>query len=118
MQKEYTTEQGKGMGAETVQAKGLRLYRSGSVKHLHGDKYLVTGDNGTYKVDNLEDTCECPARVLCSHRYAVEVFAAKQRTEALRQLAAKREEAKRRGAYRPDTSQNSAIEAALDRMAL
>ena len=111
-----TVQPGEGKSTETVQAKGLRLYRSGSVKHLQGDKYLVTGDNGTYKVDNLEDTCECPARVLCSHRYAVEVFAAKQRTEALRQLTAKREEAKRRGAYKPDTSQNDAIAAALERM--
>ena len=50
-------DHGEGVGAETVQQKGLRLYRSGSVKHLHGDKYLVTGDHGTYKVDNLEDTC-------------------------------------------------------------
>ena len=119
MEQEYQQEaKGKGVGAETVQAKGLRLYRSGSVKHLQGAKYLVEGDHGTYEVHYEDSTCKCPSRVYCSHVCAVEVAVAKENARAIRALEAKREEVRRRGAYRPDTAQNDAITAALDRMAL
>lgn len=108
--------QNRGGDTETVQQKALRLYRAGQVSHVVGDEYIVRGDNGTYEVNEHKRTCECPSRVYCSHRAAVEIFAAKQNTAAIRQLEAKRAEVRKRGAYRPDTSRNDFIAAALRRM--
>ena len=107
---------GEGKSTETVQAKGLRLYRSGSIKHLQGDKYSVQGDHGTYEVHYEDSTCKCPSRAYCSHVCAVEIAVAKDNARAIRALEAKREEVKKRGAYKPDTSLNNVIAASLDRM--
>jgi hypothetical protein len=106
----------RGGTTETVQQKSLRLYRDGRVTHLQGDKYQVVGDHGTYTVDHAKQLCECPSRVYCSHRASVEIFAAKRNVRENRKLEAKREEVRRRGAYRPDTSLNDMIAASLDRM--
>lgn len=112
----HTPQIGEAGIKETVQQKALRLYRAGRVTHLKGDKYQVVGDTDTYEVDNHKQLCSCPSRVLCSHRGAVTILAAKENAKASRKLEAKREEVKRRGGYRPDTSRNAAIAAALERM--
>lgn len=119
MKQIITQDETKGSGGkirETVQQKALRLHRDGRVTHLHGDIYQVVGDHGTYEVDHAKQLCSCLSTVYCSHRGSVVIFAAKQNTASNRKLEAKREEVKRRGAYKPDTSQNDAIAAALDRM--
>ena len=64
---------------ETVQEKGLRLYRAGRVRHLHDDVYEVRGDHGTYEVDARKRTCPCDSRLYCSHRAGVEVAKATRR---------------------------------------
>jgi hypothetical protein len=77
----------KGKGTETVQVKGLRLFRGGKVRRLHGDVYAVTGDHGTYTVDAHHQKCSCPATVYCSHAVAVEIATAKLNAQTARQLA-------------------------------
>ena len=85
---------------ETVQEKGIRLWRAGRVRRHLGDKYLVQGDGGTHEVDAAKQTCTCESRLYCSHRAATEIQVAKENARTAWRL----EELRARESRRPEYS--------------
>lgn len=65
------------MGLERMVEKAERLVRQGRVIYLGSGRYNVTGDHGTYLIQQLPDgrfTCTCQGfrdRRVCSHVAAV-----------------------------------------------
>lgn len=72
------------MSVDELMEKAKRLFRSGRVTQLDGDRFNVAGNHGTYLVQVLIDgrvTCNCTGfqnRKMCSHAIAV-ILMRKQR---------------------------------------